>query len=66
MSAQASPSEPDWQDQGLDLDAIGLATEFSEYVRRNGVPAEDRQQALGSWLDEMIAELESEIDDPRE
>jgi hypothetical protein len=61
-SAEVGPSEPDWGDQGLDLDAIGLATEFADYVRRKGIPPAERQQALGAWLDEMIADLESETD----
>ncbi|TDC51100.1 hypothetical protein E1212_13205 [Jiangella ureilytica] len=61
-SAEVGPSEPDWSEQGLDLDAIGLATEFSDYVRRKGIPPGDRQQALGAWLDEMIAGLEDDAE----
>jgi hypothetical protein len=61
-STEVGPPEPDWSDQGLDFDAIGLASEFSEYVRRNGIPPGERQQALGAWLDEMIADLEADAD----
>ncbi|RIQ18339.1 hypothetical protein [Jiangella rhizosphaerae] len=61
-----NPSEPDWGEPGADLDAIGLATEFAAYARRKGVSPEGREQALAAWLDEMIAELETDIDESRE
>lgn len=64
-STQVNSSEPDWDDSGPDLDAVGLATEFSAYVRDRGIVPEEREQALGAWLDEMIAELEADIDDSR-
>jgi hypothetical protein len=62
MAPQVDPAEPDWENQGPDLDAIGLASEFAEHVRRSGIPPEERQQALGNWLDQLIAGLEAEID----
>lgn len=59
--APTPSSEPDWDDdQDLDLDAIGLAAEFGAHVRRRGIPPEEQRQALGDWLDEMIAELEAD------
>ncbi|TDD65490.1 hypothetical protein E1262_25255 [Jiangella aurantiaca] len=65
-STQVNSPEPDWDDPGLDLDAVGLAAEFAAYVRRKGISPEGREQALGAWLDEMIAELETDVDDPRD
>ncbi|MBB5790160.1 hypothetical protein [Jiangella mangrovi] len=64
-SQQVDPSEPDWDGHNLDLDAIGLATEFAEHVRREGIPPAERPQALGAWLDSMIADLEADLDDER-
>lgn len=59
-TAQVGPSEPDWDDGGLDLDAIGLAAEFAAYVRGRGIVPEDQPRALAAWLDEMIAGLDTE------
>lgn len=69
--ARQQPPDPEWVGDDRDLDAVGLAAHFAEYARRTGAAAGgrgdrgDQRQAIGAWLDELIAELESDTGDPR-
>lgn len=63
--ARPQPSDPEWDGDDRDLDAVGLAAHFAEHARRTGGTDGDPQQALGAWLDELIAELEAEADGSR-
>ncbi|WP_053205479.1 hypothetical protein [Jiangella muralis] len=70
--ARPKPSDPEWDGDDRDLDAVGLAAHFTEYAQRTGIPAGDgdddpraQRRAIGAWLDELIAELEREAGDAR-
>lgn len=60
--ARPQPSDPAWDGGHRDLDAVGLAAHFAEHARRTGADTGDQRQAIGAWLDELIAELEAEAD----
>ncbi|SDS60498.1 hypothetical protein [Jiangella sp. DSM 45060] len=72
--ARPQPSDPEWDGDDRDLDAVGLAAHFAEYARRTRRPAGDdagqggdgdQRRAIGAWLDELIAELERDAGDAR-
>ncbi|SED66066.1 hypothetical protein [Jiangella alba] len=70
--ARPKPSDPEWDGDDRDLDAVGLAAHFAEYARRTSRPAGDdagrdgdQRRAIGAWLDELIAELERDAGDAR-
>ncbi|TDE08611.1 hypothetical protein [Jiangella asiatica] len=46
-----------------ELDVAGLAAAFGVYASERRIPADRRREALGEWLDELIA-AEQRGDDP--